>query len=458
MNLLAASFLVLLAQTWVFPNPDSESWIDSPEAYFVTSPERYEWSEISTREEREAFQKRYWLKRDPTPGTAANEFRDAIRGRIEYADKTFAIGETPGSRTARGYVFIVFGSPARASQQYAGGPTQQRVLGQEGTDQVFHWTWDRERTPQLVNLLGRPKFEVDILLEPDRRRDRVMNPGLVDQFRDLIAEKSIVNPTLVGPGAAAPERIAWLERTGTVSFAEGEPQPGADHALDSALVWDRAGHARAIFWYVDDASSTAPPHFEVRLRGSGEPEGGSWTGYPSATRQIMSTTPARIWTAAVELPPGTWTGSFEAGPDHRRAVSFDVPRQGAAASSLLLSGGPQAGEPSDPLVPAGPVLFPLRADATFIPSESLWYLIQLRGMTPEGVTIEPRLMKQGAGVVSSFRAFEPEAMQLADGLHAIGYEIPLEKLAPGQYMLYVTLRTPAAEPIVRRTDFRIVQR
>lgn len=457
MNVLAVSFLVLLAQTWVFPNPDSESWIDSPEAYFVTDPERNEWSDIATREEREAFQKRYWLMRDPTPGTEANEFRNSIRGRIEFADKTFGIGETPGSRTARGYVFIVFGSPARASQDYGAGPMQQRVLGQEGTDQVFHWSWDRERTPQLMNVLGRPKFEVDILLEPDRRRDRIMNPGLVTQFRDLLAEKSIVNPTLIGPAAAAPERIVWLERTGTVAFAQDEPLPSPDEALSSILVWDRHGKPRAIFWFVDPSPSAAPPRFQVHLRKEGATEGGAWTGNPTPTRQLISTTPGRIWSAALELEPGTWSGTFEAGPNHRSPVSFRVP-EGAATSSLLLSGGPQAGEPTDPLVPAGPLLLLLRADATFTPGESLWYFLQLRDLLPGGVTIEPRLMKQGAGIVSAYGAFQPDAMKLAEGLHAVGYEIPLEKLAAGDYMLYVTVRTPTTDPIVQRSDFRIVNR
>lgn len=459
MNLLATSFLVLLAQTWVFPNPESESWIDSPEAYFVTNEERREWSEIENPQEREAFQKRYWLKRDPTPGTERNEVRELIRSRIEYADKTFPIRETPGSRTARGYVFIVFGSPARASQRYAGGPTQQRSPGLEGTDIMFHWVWDRERTPRLVNALGRPTFEIDILLEPDRRRDRIMNPGLVSQYRDLLAEKSIVNPNLIGATAPAPEQIAWLRRTGAATFrAEEEDEAELDAALDSALVWSREGDPRAIFWYLGRSGGGTAPRFTVRLRREGETEGGTWTGTPSPTRQLISTTPGTVWAAAFDLEPGNWTGTFEAGGGHQIAVSFDVPETGTAASSLLLSGGPQSGPPADPLVHAGPLLLPLRADATFTPSESLWYFLQLRGEMPAGFTIEPRLMKQGMGIVAAYEAFRPETTELAEGLHAVGYEIPLENMAPGVYILYVTLRTPGGDSVLRRSQFEVVHR
>lgn len=457
MNLLVASVLVL-AQTISFPNPESESWIDSPEAYFITQDEWREWSEIENPQEREAFRQRYWLKRDPTPGTAANEFQDAVLSRIEYADKTFPIEDTAGSRTARGYVFIVFGTPARASQRYAGGPSRQRTPGLEGNDITFHWVWDRERTPQLVNFLGRPRFEVDILLEPDRRRDRVMNPGLVSQYRDLIAEKSIVNPNLVGPTAAAPERIAWLERAGTSTLTAEESATEIDPALDSALVWSREGDPRAIFWYLDpDMGTTAPP-FTIRLHREGSTEEVTWQGAPAATRQLIATTPGTVWSAALELEPGNWSGTFQAGAGHERAVSFDVPEDGTSPSSLLLSGGPQSGPPSDPLVHAGPLLLPLRADATFTPGESLWYFLQLRGEMPEGTTIEPRLMKQGAGIVSAFGAFQPEAMKLAEGLHAVGYEIPLEKMTPGNYILYVTLRTPEGDPVVRRGEFVVVNR
>lgn len=457
MNLLVASLLVL-AQTISFPNPDSESWIDSPEAYFVTHDEQREWFEIENPQEREAFQKRYWLKRDPTPGTETNELQDAVLSRIDYADQTFSIGDTPGSRTARGYVFIVFGSPARASQRYAGGPTQRPTPGLEGTDILFRWIWDRERTPQLVNALGRPRFEVDILLEPDRRRDRVMNPGLVSQYRDLLAEKSIVNPDLIGPTAPAPERIAWLERTGTAMAPAEESGVTIDPALDSALVWSREGNPRAIFWYVDPSGGTTAPRFTVRLHEEGTGKGITWSGQPAATRQLLSTTPGTVWSAALELEPGSWTGTFGAGPEHERTVSFEVPEGGTSPSSLLLSGGPQSDPPNDPLVHAGPLLLPLRADATFTPGESLWYFLQLRGEIPEGTTIEPRLMKEGAGIVSVFGAFEPEAMRLSEDLHALGYEIPLETMAAGRYILYVTLRTPGGDPVVRRGEFQVVDR
>src|ERR1700730_5595416 len=84
--------------------PDDEDWASSPEAYFLTREERTEWEKLDSRTTREDFKNRYWLKRDPTPGTERNEFREVVLGRIRTADSRFKIQKVKGSRTARGLV------------------------------------------------------------------------------------------------------------------------------------------------------------------------------------------------------------------------------------------------------------------------------------------------------------------------------------------------------------------
>ena len=81
---------------------DAEDWANSPEAYFLTKEERAEWYRLASRDARADFKERYWLKRDPSPGTGKNEFREMVSSRIKTADSRFAIEKTPGSRTARG--------------------------------------------------------------------------------------------------------------------------------------------------------------------------------------------------------------------------------------------------------------------------------------------------------------------------------------------------------------------
>ena len=56
-----------------------------------------------------------------------------VLGRIKTADARFAIEKTPGSRTARGLVFIVLGTPARSEDTVARGRPHRAAAGSRGS-------------------------------------------------------------------------------------------------------------------------------------------------------------------------------------------------------------------------------------------------------------------------------------------------------------------------------------
>ena len=66
-----------------------KDWAKSPEAYFLTPSEREEWAAVKSDEQAEKFIASYWAKRDPTPGTTQNEFKDGVMRRIAAADEQF---------------------------------------------------------------------------------------------------------------------------------------------------------------------------------------------------------------------------------------------------------------------------------------------------------------------------------------------------------------------------------
>lgn len=456
--------LALLLASVIFPNAQSESWIDGPEAYFITDTERAEWVTLTTREARDAFKERYWLRRDPTPGTAANEFRDTILGRIKYADGAFGIEETPGSRTSRGFLFIVFGSPARAGQDYLSTPApgQRGMIGMnEGTETIFRWTWDRDRTPELMTLLGRPKLEISVIVEPNRRRDRIENPGLAMEFRDLIAEKSIVNPDLVPPKDAAPaliaESVPMLASAGQEAWRPAEAgAPAGTAAAGSAVVFTPDGTPRAVVWGFDE--SAKPTSVVLRLTKEGEESAKIWSGSAAATNQLIASRPGSIWVAALELPEGVWRGDLATTRTGPAPLQLAIPgSEELGVSSLLLGGGPENTPASDPLFAIGPLLFRPRADAQFAPSESLWYFLQFRGALPEGTLLEPKLMRKGKGIVLGWQPFAPALVAAGPNLQVAGYEVPLASVEPGMYTLYMTI-TAGETKIVRRADFEVVNR
>ena len=52
----------------------------------------------------------FWKRRDPTPGTEANELLDEYFRRVNYAEENFGT-YTDGWKTDRGMVYITFGPP-----------------------------------------------------------------------------------------------------------------------------------------------------------------------------------------------------------------------------------------------------------------------------------------------------------------------------------------------------------
>jgi len=67
---------------------------------------------LQTDEEREHFIEQFWLRRDPTPGTLANEFKEEHYRRIAYTNEHYTPSSgLPGWKTDRGRVYITYGPP-----------------------------------------------------------------------------------------------------------------------------------------------------------------------------------------------------------------------------------------------------------------------------------------------------------------------------------------------------------
>lgn len=180
----------------------ADDWADSPEAAFLTPEERAGWKTLVTIESRERFKSEYWRRRDPTPETAKNEFQELIAVRIRTADAQFAIGKTPGSRTARGMVFVVLGQPSTMRETLGPLKTAPELIapGKIGipheafeTTEWHTWVYDRERTPQVLDALRRPSLEIAFIVEHGRR-DQLQQPDIFKRWREVIARRSIVNP------------------------------------------------------------------------------------------------------------------------------------------------------------------------------------------------------------------------------------------------------------------------
>jgi GWxTD domain-containing protein len=105
-------------------------WLEEDVAYIITEEERAAFKRLSTDEERENFIEQFWLRRDPTPDTVENEFKEEHYRRIAYANDRFASG-IPGWKTDRGRIYITFGPPDEIESHPSGG-TYQRPFDEGG--------------------------------------------------------------------------------------------------------------------------------------------------------------------------------------------------------------------------------------------------------------------------------------------------------------------------------------
>jgi GWxTD domain-containing protein len=104
-------------------------WLNEDVVYIIASEEQQAFERLQTDDEREQFIEQFWLRRDPTPGTVANEFKEEHYRRIAYANEHFAAG-IPGWKTDRGRIYIKYGPPDEIDDHSAGGayarPAEER--------------------------------------------------------------------------------------------------------------------------------------------------------------------------------------------------------------------------------------------------------------------------------------------------------------------------------------------
>jgi GWxTD domain-containing protein len=95
-------------------------WLNQDVAYIITDAERTAFKNLQSDPEREHFIEQFWLRRDPTPGTPENEFKEEHYRRIAYANDHFAAA-IPGWKTDRGRIYITYGPPDEKETHPSGG-------------------------------------------------------------------------------------------------------------------------------------------------------------------------------------------------------------------------------------------------------------------------------------------------------------------------------------------------
>ena len=113
-----------------------KTWLTQDVPYIITDEESKAFKNLSNDEERDAFIENFWLRRNPNPDSAENEFREEHYRRIAYANEHFAAGK-PGWKTDRGHIYISFGKPDSIDSHPSGGAYQRPVEEGGGETSTF---------------------------------------------------------------------------------------------------------------------------------------------------------------------------------------------------------------------------------------------------------------------------------------------------------------------------------
>ena len=103
-----------------------KKWLDEDVIYIITPEERQAFMQLSNDEERDNFIEAFWQRRDPTPDTPENEYKEEHYQRIAYSNEHFAAG-VPGWKTDRGRIYITYGKPDEIDSHPSGGQYERPI-------------------------------------------------------------------------------------------------------------------------------------------------------------------------------------------------------------------------------------------------------------------------------------------------------------------------------------------
>jgi GWxTD domain-containing protein len=118
-----------------------KTWLNEEVPYIITDEERKAFLSLSNDEEREAFIENFWQRRNPSPDSPENEFRDEHYRRIQYANDHYAAGK-PGWKADRGRIYIMWGAPDSIDSHPSGGEYERPMEEGGGVTSTYPYeTW-----------------------------------------------------------------------------------------------------------------------------------------------------------------------------------------------------------------------------------------------------------------------------------------------------------------------------
>jgi GWxTD domain-containing protein len=192
-------------------------WLNEDVAYIILDQERSAFKSLPTDAEREQFIEQFWLRRDPTPGTVENEFKEEHYRRIAYANEHYGAQQLPGWKTDRGRIYITYGPPDEIEDHSSGGAYTKPAAEGGGTTTTFPFQQWRYR---YVEGIGN-----NIVIE-------FVDPTMTGEFRMTMDPSEKDALAMVKPPAVAANGQAVVGgRRGVLSTTPSVPPSSADNVF-----------------------------------------------------------------------------------------------------------------------------------------------------------------------------------------------------------------------------------
>jgi GWxTD domain-containing protein len=485
-----------------------------PTQYLLTRDEQKQWRAIKTDEQAQAFIDLFWARRDPSPGTAVNEFRDAMTKRMALADSLYGTAKLRGAATDRGKVFMIMGpqtnikrgGPGPAAGVHAPNSTFQQstnldAQSVQGNAPSEIWMYEQSKSTLP---LQQPMFQVafnDQYASNEWKMERIVGNDYAAVF-DRVAKTYLAQPDLTGVPVLNATAGAAVTATTTIAASMTTTAAAAANTLTSDVLRAAIDTARAakttpntLFLnygeFVTPAGDSFVPVQLYAPKSAGLAAGSNVTFFGAVDKsdggrvtdfeEPVTLTESRdgvFYARSLTIPPGSYVGTFGLASDGKviSAVSAPMTVQGldksaAALSPLMISNNvyamSEAQRATDPFAFGGIKVVP-KGDRTFGTGDDLWYFIEARNPGMDADTGAPKMSlklsvtgKTEEGVEVNRNApaglATVQPLKGVDGHYAIAEALPLSTFKPGSYKLTLKVKDLALDKTYDLEEsFRVV--
>ncbi len=172
---------LILASPALLASEKHKRWLNQEVVWIISNAEKEEFEALLNDAHRDAFIEEFWQRRDPTPSTERNEYKEEHYRRLAFVRKMFREG-IPGWKTDRGRVYLLHGPPDKESffrSRSAISPTRQLPTTARSPNTIV-WTYHQNHNAKYY------KGEVRLIFQPSStfsRKDFALSESKTAQDR-----------------------------------------------------------------------------------------------------------------------------------------------------------------------------------------------------------------------------------------------------------------------------------